>query len=364
MQRVIRRTVLAKNQAKRKATILEKNKRREDVKTLIQHQTQGQNARNKREKNARLNRREDWLRGPLAPKRDSGLEEGYYGSLDSADVQFAVIPEHLRRRYINIAKGDRVCLLKGPDQGKICEVSAVDLTTETIQLRNNNLAHVYIPDWAKKASQVENNFTTMELSLPIDDVRLVVTLEEDGVPYEAIAEHVYGGAPFLEQTNEDTPKHTRYIAGEDIPIPWPREHVVDNKFKDTEADSLRREVEHETWEPTLKYAPFESSIMDELRNKYSKYRKRHDPEWVSEKEMEDLQQEYLQSRTLLTPQGELKLHRAAQKAEARKAKLDKHGNYIMSQETTSFIANFINGNSETRSAMDLARRKALKQVIG
>lgn len=137
-----------------------------------------------------------------------------------------------------------------------------------------------------------------------------------------------------------TPKHTRYIAGENIEIPWPREEEAP-RFKDEPWDTLRMEVETPTWIPSLLHPPFESSILDELRNKYSKYRTRHDPEWVEEKKLEDYKEEYLKSRTLLTPQGELRAKRLKEKEEARKAKLDADGNYIMDKETAEFIERFM-----------------------
>jgi large subunit ribosomal protein L24 len=136
------------------------------------------------------------------------------------------------------------------------------------------------------------------------------------------------------------PKHTRYIAGDNIEIPWPGEDIP-QPYKDEEWDTLRVEVETLTHKPSLEYAPFESSIMDELRNKYSKYRTRHDPEWVEAKKVEDLRREYLQTRTLLTPGGEAKLRRAAEKAEVRKAQLDADGNYILNKKTSSFIERFM-----------------------
>jgi large subunit ribosomal protein L24 len=154
-------------------------------------------------------------------------------------------------------------------------------------------------------------------------------------------EHVYAGGPFMDRPyGSSTPKHTRYIAGDDIEIPWPGEDTPE-PYKDEEWDTLRMEVETLTHKPSLEYAPFESSIMDELRNKYSKYRTRHDPEWVEAKKVEDLRREYLQTRTLLTPGGEAKLRRAAEKAEVRKAQLDADGNYILNKETSSFIERFM-----------------------
>jgi large subunit ribosomal protein L24 len=182
----------------------------------------------------------------------------------------------------------------------------------------------------------------MDVPIPIDDVRLVVALDDPvtGNARDVLVEHVYGGGPFLERKyGSTTPTHTRYIAGEDIEIPWPREDT--SQQKDEPSDTLRIEVETPTWIPSLLHPPFESSILDELRNRYSKYRTRHDPEWVEQKKMEEYREEYLRSRTLLTPRGELRELRLKVKEEARKAKMDEDGNYIMDNETVSFIERFM-----------------------
>jgi len=197
-----------------------------------------------------------------------------------------------------------------------------------------------MPQWLLDAYNSKNAVQTVPVPISINDIRLVVTLEENGVPYEAIAKHVVGRGPFVKRPNSITPKHTRYIRGENIRIPWPNEDYVPD-IEDNDVDTLRQEVEHETYVPSINYAPFESSIIDELRNKYSKYRTRHDPEWVKAKKREDLEKEYLATRAMLTPQGEIRAKRLAEKAAARQQLLDKDGNYKMTEESARFIRSFL-----------------------
>lgn len=197
-----------------------------------------------------------------------------------------------------------------------------------------------MPQWLKDAYNSKNSVSSVPISISINDIRLVVTLEENGAPYEAIAKYVTGGGPFVRRLNDITPRHSRYIMGEKIPIPWPNEDVAPT-VEDNDADTLRQEVEHETFVPSMQYAPFESSIIDELRNKYSKYRTRHDPEWVKAKEMEDLKKEYLATQAMLTPQGEFKARRLAAREEARKSLMDENGNYKMTRDSASFIENYM-----------------------
>lgn len=189
--------------------------------------------------------------------------------------------------------------------------------------------------------------------IPIDDVRLVCTLEDNGHQYEVVAKHVHGSGPFLTRSNTSTPRHTRYISGENIRIPWPEENKVD-KLTDEDGDTSRKEVEYETWTPSLSLRPFKPSVMDELRNKYSKYRTRHNPAWVEAKKLEDLREEFLKSRKLLTPAGEYKAKLAEQKAVIRQSRKDENGNYIMDQATSDFIAQFISKNGAGKGQLKQA----------
>lgn len=209
-------------------------------------------------------------------------------------------------------------------------------------------ADVALPEWLRKQHQEKTAFSSMEIPVPIDDVRLVVALDDPETKRvrDVLVEHLVGGRPFLEREyKSDTPKHTRYIAGENIEVPWPRTEIPDKK--DEEADTVRMEVETATYTaPSLEHPPFPPSVIDELRNKYSKYRTRHDPEYVRQKKMEDYRLEYLRSRTALTPRGELRALRAAQREERNKARKDANGNMIMPDATADFISQFIQGGGD------------------
>ncbi|KAL1996965.1 hypothetical protein VTN49DRAFT_7830 [Thermomyces lanuginosus] len=350
MERVIRRAMVARNQAKRKARIAAKKQQHEELRDMLRSQFQLNRLKIDAEREEKKNRWEDWMRGPLAPKRDAGAQASHYGAITPMAVQPPKIPKHLRRQYINIAPGDRVCLMKGKDKGKIGEVVSVDEETEHVTVKDLNMVDVHIPPWLNEEYGSKRPFNAMELPIPIDDVRLVVPLEDPatGTVRDVIVEKVTAGGPFIERPyGSRIPKHTRYIAGENIEIPWPADKP---NFKDEEWDTLRMEVETPTWVPSLQYAPFESSILDELRNKYSKYRIRHDPEWAEAKRLEDLKEEYRKSRTLLTPRTEWLAQKQAQAAEERKKKLDKDGNYIMDEQTADFIANFMKSKGKATEA--------------
>lgn len=77
----------------------------------------------------------------------------------------------------------------------------------------------------------------------------------------------------------------RYIPGLGTRIPWPAKEP--EKHEDHDDDTLRMEVEAETWVPTLLRPPMPSSVIDELRNKFSVFRTRHDEEYIAKKKAED-----------------------------------------------------------------------------
>lgn len=130
---------MAKRQAARKAQkVTEMDKafdKRQARKELQQVKTLG----NKTIVEARKRRREDWLLGPLAPRRDIGDMREKYATVDSRRTQLPdVHPDH-RLKLSPFAEGDRVVLLTGRDKGKIGEVRHVDEDSQTVQVKDLNL---------------------------------------------------------------------------------------------------------------------------------------------------------------------------------------------------------------------------------
>lgn len=178
--------------------------------------------------------------------------------------------------------------------------------------------------------------------MPIDDVRLVVPLDDPktGAVKDVLVKNLYAAGPYLEREyGLEIPRHTRYIAGLDVEVPWPTSSPEEHQ--DEEVDTLRIDVEEKSWVPSLTEAPFPLSVIDELRNKYSKYRVRHDPEWVEKKQREDYYREWRQNRQLFTPKKELLERQLEEKKKAMESMKDESGNLKISQETASFIEQFM-----------------------
>ena len=139
MQKVIRRTALARNQAKRKLIRSEKSAEHSEYVDFLKRSAHHAMIFQKNARTVKQQRHEDWIRGPLAPRRDVGESALGFGSLPMDVMQSVTIPKHIRRQYINIAPGDRICCLKGKDKGRISEVVEVDPETETLRAIDINV---------------------------------------------------------------------------------------------------------------------------------------------------------------------------------------------------------------------------------
>lgn len=139
MQRVIQRTASARKQALKRTNkaherqeLLERvgiRRARKDFGGALSSQFQA----------ARKNRWEDWEKGPLAPMRDSGLQRTTYGGQDASVLHPPRLPKHEQRRHVLFAEGDRVCVVRGRDQGKINVIQQVNRDSETVLIKGINM---------------------------------------------------------------------------------------------------------------------------------------------------------------------------------------------------------------------------------
>jgi large subunit ribosomal protein L24 len=127
---------------------------------------------------------------------------------------------------------------------------------------------------------------TIAKPVPLDKVRLVFPLTdpETGVTRDVIVKKLVNGKMWFDR-HTGKQKWARIIPGLNIKVPWPK--VEAKEHKDFANDTLRLEVETKTFVPTLFRPPMPRSVIDELRNKYSVFRTRHEPEYIAEKMKED-----------------------------------------------------------------------------
>lgn len=117
--------------------------------------------------------------------------------------------------------------------------------------------------------------------IPISSVRLVHPLPDPatGTVRDVIIREL---KPIRITHDRPTRKvfFSRLVPGPNVQIPWPK--VPPAPKEEFAADTLRLDVEERTFVPTLLRPPMPETVIDELRNKYSKFRTRHTPEYVAE----------------------------------------------------------------------------------
>lgn len=133
-------------------------------------------------------------------------------------------------------------------------------------------------------------------------------------------------------------------------------------ISDGEMDTSRVDIEASTFVASLKEPPMPSTVIDELRNKYSRFRTRHDPEYLREKMLEDYQKEYRETASLFMPRTDALRLRTARAVEWNKANSDANGRHQVTPRTAEFLekqARRVNRHRVLEGRMVIARRKVL-----
>lgn len=154
MQKVIRRTLLAEKQAARRLAKRKDKNIREWAKTSREQVLHARRQETSSIKNARLNRREDYELGPLAPKRDVGDVKDTYGTTDGSRMRSQPIdPRKIEQvlkdvgyekkwRTVHFVVGDRVVMLEGKDKGRIGYISAIDIPKGEATIEGMNMVRL------------------------------------------------------------------------------------------------------------------------------------------------------------------------------------------------------------------------------
>ena len=126
MQKVLRRTALAKAQYARKEAARANKLRSTDRKLRQQDQVLQNEVTRSSVYASRRARREDWLLGPLAPRRDVGDLKDTYGTVSPRRLRGVTVPKDKRIDYC-LEVGDRVVIVEEghKDRGKISELKDV-----------------------------------------------------------------------------------------------------------------------------------------------------------------------------------------------------------------------------------------------
>jgi len=126
MQKLLKRTALVKRQAARKAADRRGKYESDSRKLRVNEQTQIYVSIRGDRRAAQRARHEDWLLGPLAPKRDAGESRDTYGTLSPRRLRGVEKPKAQVKDW-GIVAGDRVVIVQEGhrDKGKIGKVREV-----------------------------------------------------------------------------------------------------------------------------------------------------------------------------------------------------------------------------------------------
>ncbi|CAL3971290.1 unnamed protein product [Diplocarpon coronariae] len=332
MQKVFRRTIMAEKQAARRLAKKKDKYHRQLWRTEAEQNQIHRADEIKTLKTARAVRREDYELGPLAPKRDVGDEVETYGTISMQRAQGRTLHGKEKSdildfwggaKNINIVKGDRVVILHGRDKGKIGLVINVDVNRAEASVKGLNMMDIAVPAYMiSKEDPDKRPIRTVEQPVSLKYLRLVHAIRdpETGERRDVIVKRVER-QPFDHRRHLIAPhfrRPLRIIPGIAQPISWPKKEKVTHEVYAN--DTLRMEVEARTFVPTLLTPPMPGSVIDELRNRYSIFRTRHEPEYIEKKEKEEQEKEERKKtiRKMRTP-----LNEANRKARKERKKLGK-----------------------------------------
>ena len=289
---------------------------------------------------ARHQRHEDWALGPLTPRRDAGPDPAAHGATSIDHAMPPEKPPRARRRWLHLDVGDRVVLLRGRQRGAIGVVEDVDVAKDVVRLRGLEQMDVRLPRWLQREGGHAHSVISVARPVAIDAVRLVYALPDaaTGVPRDVVIERLCCAGREVDRQTKTLGRGHRYVAGTSLVIPWPEN--VKPEPESHAIDMADEAVERRTLSPVLLGAPFPASVLDELRGKYSRFRTRHEPEFVARVEAQAAREEGRKSLVdgMRTPAQELVALRRSEKpppAELTKAQLARIGEVIAQERANA-----------------------------
>lgn len=198
----------------------------------------------------------------------------------------------------------------------------------------------HIPEYMRAEDSDPRTIIQQSIAVPYASVKLVHALRDATGRYQDTIIHSVRlhGAGWDEKTREYR-RGVRTVPGltkNQRLIPWPKEDAPAAK-QTYDDDTYRIDVDAETHRPYLLQPPMPPSVIDELRNKYSVYRTRHDDDYAAAKITKELAVEAKKAlaKTVMTPLMELRekkrLEKLAQDEDLSDEQLAKIGEVIATE---------------------------------
>lgn len=190
--------------------------------------------------------------------------------------------------------------------------------------------------------------TVTDMPLSINDVRLVhpITDPKTGITKDTIIKELRGVGADMKSDNMNLDRWDygqrwdRIVPGLNLVIPWPEVKVP--QFETHAQDTGREAVEERTFYYNLTSAPMPSPVLDELRNKFSRFRTRHEGWYVAKKEHEEALKKRKADtvKSMMMPADELSEVNKAKKAAMKEPELsdemlEKLGSIIAQTKATT-----------------------------
>jgi large subunit ribosomal protein L24 len=169
-----------------------------------------------------------------------------------------------------------------------------------------------VPEYVRKENKDNRAIVQQSLPVPWDDVRLVYPLRDQQTGHfeDVVVDKVMlRGTGWIQHPTgrREYRKGLRFLPGVNTALEWPKteEPETAEGFDD---DTLRLSVDEVTHSPYLLQPPMPPSVIDELRNKYSIFRSRHEESFIAAKNAQDVAAKRRDnlSRLVSTPLAELK----------------------------------------------------------
>ncbi|KAI5207532.1 hypothetical protein E4T39_02009 [Aureobasidium subglaciale] len=349
MQKVVQRRLAAEHQALRRAA---KQKSKVDNAKEWSARWQAQ-ARGKQEamyfKDEKYRRREEYELGPqLAPRRDTGHLKDTYGTVDPSVIQTPKLHWTMYKHFkCPFTLGDRVLITKGKDIGRIGKVQEIFPDAGYLRLVDLRKVDFHVPEYVRKENKDDRAVVQQTMPIRWEEVKLVFPLRDQTTGHfeDVVVDSVdLRNAGWVERKSglREYVRGQRFLPGIKTPLPWPKSEDP-AKAEAYDDDTLRISVDDATHRPYLLQPPMPPSVIDELRNKYSIFRSRHEPEYIAAKDAQDQAAKHRENlaRLVSTPLAELKEQQRQEKLantlELSEEQLARIGE-VMAQEKQNAIA--------------------------
>lgn len=174
------------------------------------------------------------------------------------------------------------------------------------------------PDWLAgrevTGGQTYPVHSVVAMAIPISAIRLIHPLKDPatGITRDVIVRQLKHANVRRDRLTQST-EWDRYIPGLNTIIPFPEK--VDPEAVQTKSDTPRRDAQEKTFVPTLLQPPMPEALIHELRNRYSRFRTRHESWYLEKKSAEAKAKKDLKrgGESMKTPQEEFNRQRRTER---------------------------------------------------